>query len=84
MVKMTKIPLAEAKQMQNKRGRKPEFSTQYIGYLTKLERDKAGKIRIRDDKEGQAIRKRIERAALKLDLDVEIRKVGNEILFWKE
>ena len=63
-------------------GRRPKIKEQYMRYLQNLSRDEAFKLKLKDTKEGYAIRNRINRAAKALGVGVHVEKVGNTILFY--
>ena len=82
--KLTKIPIEEAKRTKKKVKRTARIQKKYIGYLRELSANEAGKLLIKNDNEGFAIRNRIKRAAKELGINVVVKKRGNAILFYKE
>ena len=79
--RFTKIPIGEALAL-----RKPVGSSkvleEYKKYIVSLGSKEAGKFEVSSDKEGQMLRTRIIRSAKALGLDVTVKKINNEILFW--
>lgn len=84
MKRLIKIPVEEAKSMKKRVARKAEKLEQYKRHINSLAPNEAGKLKIEDDKEGFAVRAGLKRAAQALDMNIKIKKFGNEIVFWKE
>ncbi|MFC1919611.1 aldehyde ferredoxin oxidoreductase N-terminal domain-containing protein [Chloroflexota bacterium] len=83
MVEFTKIPLEEAKAMKRPTVRATVLE-EYKKYVIAVGPNEAGRFTVASDQEGQMIRTRIKRSAAALGLDVRLKKVRNEILFWHE
>jgi hypothetical protein len=84
MPRLVKIPIEEAKSMKRNVARKAKVLEKYKSHIKSLNADEAGKFKIRDEKDGFAIRAGLKRAAHALGEKVTIRKRGNEIVFWRE
>ena len=84
MARLIKIPIEEAKGMTKKVAREAKKLEEYKRHINTLEQEEAGKLKIKDNKEGFAVRAGLKRAAQALGVKVEIRKRGNEIVFWRE
>lgn len=64
---------------------KSKVMEEYEGYLRQLPEEQAGKLVV-DGKDGikpQTVRSRLIRAGKNLKIDVETRRVGNTVLFWR-
>ena len=81
---LQKIPIEEAKAKQKQTPREARVLEKYKDYINALGENEAGQLKVQDNKEGFAVRAGLKRAAQALDVKVEIRKRGNEIVFWKE
>ena len=84
MGKLTKIPIDEAKGLKVTINRKSKVLEKYKNYLIGLSSSEAGKLQIKDDKEGFTVRAGLKRAAEAMNMNVKIKKRGDSIVFWKE
>ena len=74
MPRLIKVRIEEAQGKRIVRKSKGKVSEQYKRHILALKEGEAGKFNIRDDKEGFAVRRRIERAADALGLKVTVQK----------
>jgi hypothetical protein len=65
---------------------KSKIQEEYEGYLKQLPDGQVGKIVIdkKDAVKPQTVRSRLNKAGISLKLDIQSRRVGNTILFWRE
>lgn len=65
---------------------KSKTMEEYEGYLKQLPEGQVGKIEVtqKDGIKPQTVRNRLNRAGKSLNIDIETRRVGNTVLFWKE
>ena len=84
MPRLVKVSLKEAQGKKTTRKSRGKVLEQYKRYILTLKESEAGKFNIRDDKEGFAIRKRIERAAYALGIKVKVKKRKDTIYFYKK
>ncbi|MFC1901683.1 hypothetical protein ACFLX3_01990 [Chloroflexota bacterium] len=65
---------------------KSKMMKEYEGYLKQLPDGQVGKIEVtpKDSVKSQTIRNRLVRASKYLELNIETKRVGNTVLFWKE
>lgn len=84
MPRLVKVSLKEAQGKKITRKSRGKVLEQYKRHILALKEREAGKFNIRDDKEGFAVRKRIERAAYALGMKVEVQKRKDAIYFWNE
>ena len=84
MKKMRKIPIEEAKGTKKVIKRKADKLEEYKRYIKSLTPTDAGEFRIKDAKEGFAIRAGLKRAAETLNLKVKIQKRGDRLQVWLE
>ncbi len=78
------IPLSEAKDMKSSRHRKSPVLDRYKQYILDLKNDEAGRLAIENDRDGFAVRALLKRASEALNIEITIKKVNKQILFWKE
>lgn len=83
MPRLIKVSIEEARSVKKKYDRKAEKLKQYKKYITDLAPNEAGKLRIKDAKEGFAVRANLKRAAQALGMNVKVQKRENYIYFWK-
>lgn len=83
MPRLTKVSIEEVPKSVPRK-RKGKVQQEYGKHIKSLKEGEAGKFRVKDDKEGFAIRNRIKRAGAALGIVVKVKKVGDEIYFWKE
>lgn len=79
----SKVPIEEAMAMKRPKTRATVLE-EFKKYVVSLGPREAGKFEVSNDREGQMLRTRIKWSAAALGLDVKVRKVRNEILFWHE
>ena len=78
------ISISKAKRMKSSRRRKSPALDRYKQYILDLKNDEAGRLAIKDDRDGFAVRALLKRASEALDIEITIKKVNKQILFWKE
>lgn len=83
-IKIEYISVDEAKEMKSSRIRESPALERYKRYIYKLNNQTAGMIRIKDNKEGFAVRALLMRAAKNTGITIKIKKVNNCVVFWKE
>jgi hypothetical protein len=83
MPKLIKISVVEAQGLKRKSPREAKKLNEYKGYVNALKLDEAGKFKTANKKEYFTLRSGLLRAAKSLDLKLIVKKVGNEIVFWK-
>ena len=84
MPRLVKVSIQKAQDERITRKSRGRILEQYKRHILVLNEGEAGKLNIRDDKEGFAVRKRIERAADALGVKVRVQKRKDAIYFWKE
>ena len=64
---------------------KSKIQIEYEGYLRQLPDGQVGKIEVskKDDVKPYTIRNRMMKASRNLEMNIEIKRIGNTILFWK-
>ena len=64
---------------------KSKIQIEYEGYLRQLPDGQVGKIEVskKDDVKPYTIRNRMMKASMNLEMNIEIKRIGNTILFWK-
>ena len=65
---------------------KSRVMEEYEGYLKQLPENQVGKIEItqKDGIKPQTVRSRLVRASKNLELNIQTKRVGNTVLFWRE
>jgi len=65
---------------------KSKTMEEYEGYLKQLPDGQVGKIEVaqKDNVKPQTVRARLNRASKNLGLNIQTKRVGNTILFWRE
>ncbi|MFC1919210.1 hypothetical protein ACFLWX_00255 [Chloroflexota bacterium] len=81
--RFTRMSIEEALSMRKPNGR-PKVLEEYKKYIVSLGLQEAGKFEVSSDRVGQMLRTRIKRSAAALGLDVKVRTIRNEVLFWHE
>jgi hypothetical protein len=84
MAKLEIISIEEAKGMKARKARESKVLEMYKGYIEKLSPKEAGRLKIKDDKEGFAFRVGLKRASKALDVKIKVQKRNDCIVFWKE
>ncbi len=84
MQKMRKISIDEAREIARSGKREASVLQRFEKYWTALAEGEAGKLKVKDSREGFRVRANLKRSAKSLEIRGEIRKRGNEVLFWKE
>lgn len=64
---------------------KSKTMEEYEGYLKQLPDGQVGKIEVaqKDDIKPQTVRSRLVRASKSVELNIETKRVGNTVLFWR-
>jgi hypothetical protein len=83
MPKLIKISLEGANAMKRKTPREAKKLNEYKGYINALKLEEAGKFKTATKNEYFTLRSGLLRAAQSMDLKLKVKKVGNEIVFWK-
>ena len=65
---------------------KSRVMEEFEGYLKELPDGQVGKIEVtqKDSVKPQTVRARLNRASKNLELNIETKRVGNTVLFWRE
>ena len=65
---------------------KSKTMEEYEGYLKQLPDGQVGKIEVttKDGIKPQTVRNRLNRASKNLELNIQTKRVGNTVLFWRE
>jgi hypothetical protein len=84
-MKIEFITLQEADTIKRKMP-KSKTMEEYEGYLKQLPDGQVGKIEVtqKDNIKPQTVRSRLIRASKSIQLDIETKRVGNTVLFWRD
>jgi hypothetical protein len=83
MPEFTTVSVQEA-QMRTVPGRQGKYINEYADYIQQLPRGQAGKLRIGEDEKHTAVRRRLVTAAHAMNINLIIKRSGNNIYFWRE
>ena len=83
MPRFESVSMKEALSKTASPSRRTEIVQEYVGYISKLRSGRAGRLRAGDGETTGAIRRRLGEAAKQSGAVLVIRRVGDEIYFWK-
>ena len=83
MPKFESVSLQEALSKTARPSKRTEIVQEYVGYISKLRSGKAGNLNAGHGESIGAIRRRLGEAAKLSNAELVIRRVGDEIYFWK-
>lgn len=83
MPQFESVPLQEAFSKTARPSKRTEIIQDYVGYIGQLRSRKAGRLQAGDGETIGAIRRRLGEAAKLSGAELVIRRVGDEIYFWK-
>jgi hypothetical protein len=83
MPEFTTVPVQEA-QMRTIPGRQGTFIYEYADYIQQLAPGQAGRLRIGEGEKHLTVRRRLVSAAKAMNLNLIIKRSGNELYFWRE
>jgi hypothetical protein len=78
------VPLNEAQSRTALVGRRGALIQEYVGYIQQLGRKQAGKLQVTGDEKIMTIRRRLAQAAQALDMNLVIKRSGEELYFWAQ
>ncbi len=84
MPRLSKVRIEDARSAKTSWRHKTTHLERYKQYIEELSEEEAGKLTVKNEKESFAVRNRIRRSAEALGVNVKIKKVGNDLYFWKE
>jgi hypothetical protein len=61
-----------------------KYLPEYIGYIQQIPKGQAGKLRILEDENASAVRRRLTQAAQALGISLIIKRSGQNVYFWVE
>ncbi len=83
MPEFTTVSVQEA-QLRTIPGRQGKFINEYANYIQQLSSGQAGKLTIGEDEKHTAIRRRLATAAKAMNINLIIKRSGNNLYFWRE
>jgi hypothetical protein len=83
MPEFTTVSVTEAK-LRTTSGRQKTFLDDYVTYIQQLPKWQAGRLRIKEQENALTIRRRLGVAAQTLDINLIIKRSGNDVYFWRE
>jgi hypothetical protein len=83
MPEFTTVSVQEA-QLRTIPGRQGQFINQYAEYIQQLPHGQAGKLSIGEGENHTAIRRRLATAAKAMNINLIIKRSGNDLYFWRE
>jgi hypothetical protein len=83
MPEFTTVSVTEAK-LRTTSGRQKTFLDDYVTYIQQLPKGQAGRLRIKEQENALTIRRRLGVAAQTLDINLIIKRSGNDVYFWRE
>jgi hypothetical protein len=83
MPEFTTVSVTEAK-LRTTSGRQKTFLDDYVTYIQQLPKGQAGRLRIKEQENAFTIRRRLGVAAQTLDINLIIKRSGNDVYFWRE
>jgi hypothetical protein len=83
MPEFTTVSVTEA-QLRTIPGRQGKVINEYADYIQQLPKGQAGKLSIGEDEKHTTIRRRLVSAANALDINLIIKRSGEDIYFWRE
>jgi hypothetical protein len=83
MPEFTTVSVQEAK-FRTIPGRQGKFINEYADYIQQLPQGQAGKLSIGEDEKHTAIRRRLATTAQAMNINLIIKRSGNDLYFWRE
>jgi hypothetical protein len=83
MPEFTTVSVQEA-QLRTIPGRQGTFINEYADYIQQLPKGQAGKLSIGEDEKHTAIRRRLATTAKAMNINLIIKRSGNDLYFWRE
>jgi hypothetical protein len=83
MPEFTTVSVQEAT-VQTSSGRQKRYLSEYLAYITNLQKGQAGRLRTGAEETPATIRRRLAVAAKTLGIPVIIKRSGNDVYFWRE
>jgi hypothetical protein len=83
MPEFTTVLVQEA-QLRTIPGRQGQFINEYADYIQQLPQGQAGKLSIGEDEKHTAIRHRLATTAKAMNINLIIKRSGNDLYFWRE
>jgi hypothetical protein len=83
MPEFTIVSVQEAK-LRTIPGRPGKFINEYADYIQQLPHGQAGKLSIGEDEKHTAIRRRLATTAKAMNINLIIKRSGNDLYFWRE
>jgi hypothetical protein len=83
MPEFTTVSVIEAK-LRTTSGRQKTFLDDYVTHIQQLPKGQAGRLRIKEQENALTIRHRLGVAAQTLDINLIIKRSGNDVYFWRE
>jgi hypothetical protein len=77
------VPMREA-QASTIAGRQGRFMQEYIRYIRQIPQGQAGKLHLGEQENPVTIRRRLVQAAQAIDIQLIIKRSGQDVYFWKE
>ena len=77
------IPLQEAMLQSSLTGKRGAITREYLTYIERLEPGKAGKLTIGEGDTSAAIKRRLGSVAKMMGQTLEVKRVGDDIYFWR-
>jgi hypothetical protein len=78
------VPLNEAQSRAALVGRRGALIQEYVGYIQQLGQKQAGKLQATGDEKIMTFRRRLAQAAQALDMNLVIKRSGEELYFWPQ
>lgn len=75
------LPLNEAK-LKSATGKRAQIAREYLGYIQKLGPGQAGRLQGSEGESVGALRRRLGAAAKQAAVELEMKRVGDELFFW--
>jgi hypothetical protein len=83
MPEFTIVSVQEA-QLRTIPGRQGKFINEYADYIQQLPHGQAGKLSVGEDEKHTAIRRRLATTAKAMNINLIIKRSGNDLYFWRE
>jgi hypothetical protein len=83
MPEFTTVSVQEAK-MRTIPGRQGKFINEYADYIQQLPQGQAGKLSIGEEEKHTAIRRRLATTAKAMNINLIVKRSGNDLYFWRE
>ena len=82
MSEFTTVSVQEA-QLRTIPGRQGQFIKEYADYIQQLPQGQAGKLSLGEDEKHTAIRRRLATTAKAMNINLIIKRLGNDLYFWR-